>query len=170
MRQNIALIGLMGAGKTTVGRQLGKRLGLRFVDLDREIETRTGVHIPVIFEMEGETGFRDRETLLLAELARQTDLVLATGGGVVLRPENRETLRDYGVVIYLSAQPSVLHERTRRSTHRPLLQVADPLAKLAELHAQRDPLYREIADIVIETRPGPVSQIVKQIQAELNNA
>jgi shikimate kinase len=163
----LTLVGLMGAGKTTVGRQLAKRLGLGFIDLDHEIEARTGVHIPIIFEMEGEVGFREREHRLLADLVKQECLVLATGGGVVLRADNRQLLRENSTVIYLSAQPSVLHERTRRSAHRPLLQVADPLAKLAELHAQRDPLYREIADIVIETRPGPVSQIVKQVEAEL---
>jgi shikimate kinase len=165
---SICLIGLMGAGKTTVGRQLARKLGLEFVDLDHEIERRTGVHIPLIFEMEGECGFRERETRVLSELIHREKLVLATGGGVVLRAENRVLLKEHSVVVYLNALPSVLYERTRRSNHRPLLNVPNPLEKLQELHAQRDPLYREVADIIIETKPGPVSATVRQVESELS--
>ncbi len=168
MRKNVLLIGLMGAGKTTVGRQLARRMGFAFADLDLEIEQRTGVRIPTIFEVEMETGFRNRETRMLKELVDRDDMVLATGGGVVLRPENRELLRASGTVVYLNATPAVLYERTRRSTHRPLLNVPNPLEKLQELHAQRDPLYREIADIIIDTKPGAVSAIVRQVESELS--
>jgi shikimate kinase len=165
---SICLIGLMGAGKTTVGRQLARRLDMEFIDLDLEIEERTGARIPLIFEMEGECGFRERETRVLAELIDRDKLVLATGGGVVLRTENRELLRKYSVVVYLNALPAVLYERTRRSNHRPLLNVPNPLEKLQALHAQRDPLYREVADIIIDTKPGPVSAIVRQVESELS--
>jgi shikimate kinase len=168
VRKNVLLIGLMGAGKTTVGRQLARRMGFAFADLDLEIEQRTGVRIPTIFEVEMETGFRNRETRMLKELVDRDDMVLATGGGVVLRPENRELLRASGTVVYLNATPAVLYERTRRSTHRPLLNVPNPLEKLQELHAQRDPLYREIADIIIDTKPGAVSAIVRQVESELS--
>jgi shikimate kinase len=166
--RNVLLVGLMGAGKTTVGRQLARRLGFAFADLDLEIEQRTGVRIPIIFEMESEAGFRERETRMLKEIVARDDLVLATGGGVVLRPENRDLLKANGTVVYLNATPAVLYERTRRSNHRPLLNVPNPLEKLQELHAQRDPLYREVADIIIDTKPGPVSAIVKQVESELS--
>lgn len=164
---NIYLVGLMGAGKTTVGRQLAKRLHRRFVDSDHEIEERTGVRVPVIFEIEGEAGFRKRETQVLAQLAREQGLVLATGGGIVLAEENRRCLRNSGIVIYLSAPPAVLYERTRHDRNRPLLQVDDPLAKLQALYEQRDPLYREIADIVIESRDGAANVLVQRIEKEL---
>jgi shikimate kinase len=168
MARNVLFVGLMGAGKTTVGRQLARRMGFVFADLDLEIEQRTGVRIPIIFEMESEAGFRERETRMLKEIVAREDLVLATGGGVVLRPENRELLKANGTVVYLNATPAVLYERTRRSTHRPLLNVPNPLEKLQELHAERDPLYREVADIIIETKPGPVSAIVRQVERELS--
>jgi len=167
--QNIYLVGLMGAGKTTVGRQLARRLGRRFVDSDDEIEASTGVRIPIIFEIEGEAGFRKREAEVLAALTQEAGLVLATGGGAVLDPCNRANLAKSGMVIYLCAQPKQLWERTRHSRHRPLLQVADPLAKLQELYAQRDPLYREIADIVIETGSGSSQHLVKQLEREVLN-
>lgn len=141
----------MGAGKTTVGRILARELHRTFVDTDREIEKRTGVAIPVIFEFEGETGFRSREAAVIAEFADHDDVVLATGGGAVLLADNRVKLAARGCVIYLHAQPQDLFQRTRRDRNRPLLQTADPQAKLAELYAQRDPLYREIADLVIDT-------------------
>jgi shikimate kinase len=158
----------MGAGKTTVGRQLARRMNYGFADLDLAVEVSTGVRIPIIFELEGELGFRDRETRMLAELVVQDSLVLATGGGVVMRAENRTLLKNNGVVVYLNATPEVLFERTRRSTHRPLLNVPDPLKKLEELHAQRDPLYREVADIIINTKPGPISAIVRHVESELS--
>ncbi|HZV55876.1 MAG TPA: shikimate kinase [Rhodocyclaceae bacterium] len=157
----------MGAGKTTVGRQLAKRLHRRFVDSDHEIEERTGVRVPVIFEIEGEAGFRKRETQVLAELGREHDLVLATGGGIVLAEENRRCLRSSGTVIYLSTPPAVLFERTRHDRNRPLLQVDDPLAKLRSLYEQRDPLYREVAHIVIESRDGAANVLVQRIEKEL---
>ncbi|MBA3904072.1 MAG: shikimate kinase [Rhodocyclaceae bacterium] len=147
---NIYFVGMMGAGKTTIGRHLARRLKKRFVDCDHEVEARTGVRIPVIFEIEGEQGFRRREAQVLQELTAGHGMILATGGGVVLNPENRARLAQTGLVIYLCVPPGELFARTRRDRNRPLLQVADPQAKLAELYAQRDPLYREIADIVIE--------------------
>ncbi len=164
---NIYLVGLMGAGKTTVGRHLAKRLHRRFLDCDHEVESRTGVSIPTIFEIEGESGFRTRETQMLAELAQETDLVLATGGGAVLAAENRRRLRETGTVIYLYAAPQVLYARTRHDRNRPLLEVADPLCRLTELFRQRDPLYREIADIVIEDTDGTAAALAQQIEQEI---
>jgi shikimate kinase len=168
-KDNIYLVGLMGAGKTTVGRQLAKRLGLRFVDSDEEIETRTGVRIPTIFEIEGEAGFRKREAQVLAVLTQEDGLVMATGGGAVLDPGNRSNLAGNGTVIYLCAQPLQLWERTRHSRNRPLLQVADPLARLQELYLQRDPLYREIADIVVESDGGSSHHLVKKLEREVRS-
>ncbi len=159
----------MGAGKTTVGRQLARRLGWRFVDADHEIEARTGVKIPYIFEIEGEAGFRKRETQVLDELTREKNLVLATGGGAVLDAQNRAMLANHGLVVYLCAQPRHLWERTRHDTNRPLLQVVDPLAKLQELFAQRDPLYREVADIIVESGGGGSHHLVKQLEREVRN-
>lgn len=148
--KNVYLIGLMGSGKTTIGRSLAKRLGFGFVDSDREIEARTGVSIPTIFEIEGEDGFRKREAQVIAEVSRQSGVVVATGGGAVLRPENRENLRAHGFVVYLNVPPQTLWERTRHDRNRPLLQVADPLLKLKELFDQRDSLYREVADLIVD--------------------
>lgn len=165
--RNIALVGMMGAGKTTVGRQLAKKLGRRFVDADHEIEARTGVRIPVIFEIEGEAGFRRREADTIDSLTRESGLVLATGGGVVLDPANRRRLREAGIVIYLRVLPLALFERTRHDRNRPLLQVADPLAKLEELFGQRDPLYREVADIIIDSVSGGVGNLVRRVELEL---
>ncbi len=164
---NIFLIGLMGAGKSTVGRLLARRLGKRFVDSDHEIEKRNGVTIPVIFEIEGEDGFRRREQEVLVDLAQETDLVLSTGGGIVLRSDNREVLRNQGFVVYLSARPELLAERTRHDRSRPLLNVDDPLARLRELYAVRDPLYREVAHAVVETGRGAPQQVVQAIVGEL---
>lgn len=168
-RNNIYLVGLMGAGKTTIGRQLAKRLGRTFVDSDHEIEVRTGVGIPLIFEIEGEAGFRKREAQIIAELTQREDIVLATGGGVVLDPQNRACLHRNGVVVYLCVQPRQLWERTRHDSGRPLLQVDDPLARIEELYAQRDPLYREIADIVVEGGSGGSQQMVRHIEREVRN-
>lgn len=147
---NIYLVGLMGAGKTTIGRQLAKRLGRNFYDSDHEIVARTGVPIPTIFEIEGEAGFRRREQQTIAELSRLEGIVMATGGGVVLDPENRRCLRDSGWVVYLNVPPAMLYQRTRNDRNRPLLQVEDPLGRLEALHAERDPLYRETASLVVE--------------------
>ena len=164
---NIYFVGLMGAGKTTVARQLAKRAQREFLDTDHEIERRTGVRVPVIFEIEGEQGFRDRETKLLTELSQQQGKVIATGGGIVVRAENRKLLRSSGVVVYLAAEPELLYERTRRDGNRPLLKVDDPLQRLRELYAERDPLYREVASVIVVTQQGSVAAQVKRIEAEL---
>jgi len=165
--ENIYLVGLMGAGKTTIGRSLAKRLALRFVDTDKEIESRTGVSIPTIFEIEGEDGFRKRESQIIAEMAEQGGLIVATGGGGVLRPENRANMRSSGFVIYLNVPPQTLWERTRHDRNRPLLQVADPLQKLTQLFSVRDPLYREVANLVIDAgrmnAQGTLQLLLKEI-------
>jgi shikimate kinase len=145
---------------------LARRLGLVFVDADTELEARLGVTIPTIFEIEGEAAFRDREEATLADLVQRTGIVLATGGGVVVRAENRARLKANGTVLYLHAEPSTLRERTRKSRHRPLLVAADPLARLAELYAQRDPLYREVADSVIESDRERVIRFALELGSE----
>ena len=158
---------MMGAGKTTIGRQLAQRLQLRFVDCDQEIEARTGVHIPLIFDIEGEEGFRKREAQVIKDLTRERGLVLATGGGAVLSPDNRANLAANGLVIYLAVEPQLLWERLRQDKKRPLLRVADPLAKLLELHLQRDPLYREIADLVVEGGVASSQHLAKTLELEI---
>jgi shikimate kinase len=165
-RGNLYLVGLPGAGKSTLGRSLARRLGIGFVDADVELETRLGVTIPTIFEIEGEAAFRNREEATLADLVQRTGIVLATGGGVVIRPANRERLKSNGTVVYLHADPVTLRERTRRSRHRPLLNAADPLARLAELYAQRDPLYREVADGVVESDREQIARFALELEAE----
>jgi shikimate kinase len=165
--KNVYLVGLMGAGKTTIGRSLAKRLGLIFVDSDREIEARTGVSIPTVFEIEGEEGFRKREALVIEDLSRLSGQVVATGGGAVLRQENRINLRASGFVVYLNVPPHILWERTRSDRNRPLLQVTDPLLRLMELFSQRDPFYREVADLVVDggrsSAPGILQLLVKEV-------
>ncbi|MBK7899610.1 MAG: shikimate kinase [Azonexus sp.] len=163
---NIYLVGLMGAGKTTVGRQLARRLGRRFMDSDHEIEARTGVSVPTIFEIEGEDGFRRREAQTIKDLTGESGIVLATGGGVVLNPENRSALHDTGWVVYLNVPPELLHERTRNDRNRPLLRVEDPLARLRDLYAQRDPLYRETAHCIAEGARMPASTMVNHLLRE----
>jgi len=150
----IYLIGMMGAGKTTVGKKLARALGLEYADLDHEIESCTGVSVPTIFEIEGETGFRQREAQALGRLSSIPKLVIATGGGVVLSPTNRVHLTATGLVIYLHAAPELLYARTKNDKGRPLLQVTDPLGRIRNLTEKRDPLYREIADIIIESGTG----------------
>lgn len=167
MSGNIFLVGMMGAGKTTVGRLLAKHLGKAFHDSDHEIERRTGVNIPLIFEIEGEAGFRARESAVIDELAKLDDIVLATGGGAVLSPHNRETLAAAGTVVYLRATPEELWARTRHDRNRPLLQTADPQAKLRDLFQQRDPLYREIADLVMDTGRQSANGLVHRLEKEL---
>lgn len=167
MKDNIVLVGLMGAGKTTVGRQLAKQLQRRFVDSDHEIELRTGVSIPVIFEIEGEEGFRNRETQVLSDLLQEQGLVLATGGGAVLRPQNRQLMKSHGTVIYLRATVDELWQRTRHDRNRPLLQTDDPRAKLAALYEQRNPFYNEVADIVVDTSRQSVQHLVQQLLEKL---
>jgi shikimate kinase len=141
----------MGAGKTTVGRQLAAELGKDFHDTDQEVEARTGVKVSVIFEIEGEAGFRAREAQVLDQLTQLSNVVVATGGGAVLASANRERLAQRGLVIYLHGQPKDLWQRTRYDKSRPLLQNTDVLEKLQSLYRERDPLYREIADIVVDT-------------------
>ncbi len=161
---NIILIGLMGAGKTSVGRMLAKRMNKNFYDTDTEIERVTGVKIPIIFDIEGEAGFRAREEKMIEKLTSMRGIVLATGGGAVLSPVNRDLMKTRGRVIYLRAAPEDLWRRTRRDRNRPLLQTPNPLAKLKELHAQRDPFYSEIADMVIDTGAQSIGILTSHIQ------
>lgn len=165
--ENIFLVGLMGAGKSSVGKALAKQLRKAFYDTDREIERVTGVKIPVIFEIEGEAGFRDRETKVLQELVQRRNIVLATGGGVVLSERNRRLLTAHGTVIYLRAGVHDLWQRTRHDKNRPLLQGGDPLAKLRELFAERDPLYHEVADVIIDTGNQSVGSLAHKIEVRL---
>ena len=164
---NLYLVGLMGAGKTTVGRLLARRLKLRFLDSDHEIERRCGVKVPVIFEIEGEAGFRSRESQAIAELTMLEGIVLATGGGVVISGENRRLLAASGTVAYLCARPEDLHERVRHDRNRPLLATPDPLARLRVLYAERDPLYRAIADLVIDTGRQSVQALARDLLDKL---
>lgn len=165
--QNIFLIGLMGAGKTTIGRQIASELSLEFFDSDHEIEDRTGVTITHIFDIEGENGFRKRETAMLDELTEQKGIVLATGGGAILKSENRQFLMSRGTTIYLYANIDTLLERTSKDRNRPLLQTEDPQSKLEELLETRDPLYRETADIIIDTGKDSVRLALKEILKKL---
>ena len=160
----------MGAGKTTIGRALAKRLGKAFYDSDREIESRTGVRVAHIFEIEGEDGFRRREAEAIDRLTALEDIVIATGGGAVLEPANRERLKSRGFVIYLHAHPRELWQRTRHDRTRPLLQNVDPRQRLEELYAVRDPLYREAADAVVETGRQGVSLLIAQTLAKIEDA
>ena len=160
----------MGAGKTTVGRAVARRLDRPFFDSDHEIVARTGARIPVIFELEGEAGFRDREAQVISDFTSQRDIVLATGGGAILRPENRLALQNNGLVVYLRANPHDLWLRTRRDKNRPLLQTEDPKARLEELFAVRDPLYRECAHFVIETGRPSVNGLVNMVLMQLEMA
>ncbi|WP_026289616.1 shikimate kinase AroK [Thioalkalivibrio sulfidiphilus] len=160
---NIILIGPMGAGKSTIGRQLAAALHLPFRDSDKEIERRTGVDIPTIFEFEGEEGFRNRESAMLEELCTEQGIVLATGGGAVMRPQNRALLRDCGLVVYLKTSVKTQLRRTARDRNRPLLQTEDPRARLEELMRIRDPLYREIAELTVDTDRDSIRKVVQEI-------
>jgi shikimate kinase len=166
-RRNVFLVGMMGAGKTTAGRLMARRLKREFLDTDHEIERRCGVKVPVIFEFEGEAGFRQREAAVIAELTAREDVVLATGGGAVLDEANRRHLAARGTVVYLHAPPPALYERVRQDRNRPLLATADPQARLQELYAVRDPLYREIADVVVDTGRQSVQNLARQLLARL---
>ncbi len=166
--QNVFLVGLMGAGKTTIGRILARKLGLKFVDSDHEIEARTGASIPWIFEIEGEASFRRREADVIRELTGQSGLVLATGGGAILNADNRAFLKARGTVIYLRASVNSILQRTAHDKNRPLLQTADPRKKLEELMAVRDPLYMEIADLIIDTGRPNVQSMVQTILTQLD--
>ena len=166
----ISLIGLPGSGKSTVGRQLARRLQLPFLDSDQVIEARIGCAIRDYFEREGEASFRDVEESVIDDLTLQTSSVLSTGGGAVLRPVNRLHLHARGHVVYLRSSPEELFRRLRHDTSRPLLQVADPLGRLRDLYAQRDPLYRETAHFVIETGRPSVATLVNMIAMQLELA
>ena len=170
MAGNIFLVGLMGAGKTTIGRLLAKHLHKTFYDSDHEIERRTGVNIPLIFEVEGEAGFRKRESAVIEELVHKDNVVLATGGGAVLALHNRESLKRNGVVIYLRANVHELWQRTRNDKNRPLLQGPDPLAKLKQLFTERDPIYVEVATHIIETEGQTVNSIITRIEQLIRNS
>ena len=161
----------MGAGKTTVGRAVARRLNWLFFDSDLEIEARTGARIPVIFDLEGEQGFRVREARVIDELTRRQGIVLATGGGAVLRAENRQALAARGVVVYLRANAHDLWLRTRRDRNRPLLQTEDPERRLQALYEARDPLYREVADFVIDTgSTSSINALVHTVLSQLELA
>ena len=161
--KNVFLIGPMGAGKSAVGRQLARLLHMSFVDSDDEIEARTGVDIPFIFEKEGEAGFRKREAQVIDELTLKQGLVLATGGGAVIDPDTRSRLGARGFVVYLETSVEQQLERTRRGRERPLLAGGDRRAVLEALMAERDPLYREIADVVVDTNGRRVNSVANDI-------
>jgi shikimate kinase len=164
---SLILVGMMGAGKTTVGRLLARRLKRSFYDSDEEIERRCGVRIPVIFDIEGEAGFRVRETQVIAELCALDNAVLATGGGAVLAEENRRIIAARGIVVYLHARPPHLWQRVRHDRNRPLLATAGPQKKLEEFYAERDPLYREVADLVVDTGKQSVQTLAKDLLTRL---
>lgn len=164
----LSLIGMPGSGKSTVGRHLARQLGLRFVDSDTEIERRIGMPIKDYFALHGEEAFRDQEQAVIDELSAQPDLLLATGGGAVLRPSNRDALHSRTHVFYLRSTPEELHRRLRHDTHRPLLQVEDPLRRLRDLYRDRDPLYRRTAHFVVEavrpSVPALLSMVLMQLE------
>lgn len=168
MAENLLLVGSMGAGKSTIGKLLSSRIGYAFVDTDNLVEERSGADIPWIFDVEGEAGFRQRETAALEGLANCEKTVVATGGGIVATPKNINLLRHLGKVIYLSASIDRLLERTSKDRKRPLLQVDDPRKTLESIVQQRDPLYRSVADIVIVTNDQATKHVVNQICKELS--
>ena len=165
---NIFLVGMMGAGKTTAGKLLAQQMGKSFIDSDEEIQQRTGVTIPHIFDVEGEAGFRQREANITQYLVKLDNIVLATGGGVILIKQNRDALCHNGIVVYLKSTMHDLWQRTRHDRNRPLLQTPDPRAKLKDLYEQRDPLYMQVADLVMPTGKQSVHSLVLQLQQELN--
>jgi shikimate kinase len=169
-QQNIILIGPMGSGKSAVGRRLSKQLGLTFWDSDEEIEKRTGVDIAYIFEKEGEAGFRQRESAMLAELLEKTEIVLSTGGGAAIDPANRRLMADSGTVVYLYTSVPEQIRRTSKSRHRPLLNEGNPADVLEQLMVVRDPQYREIADIIVETDKRQVPAVTREIRQKIEAA
>jgi shikimate kinase len=162
-RGSVFLIGMMGAGKSTIGRLLARALGFQFVDADREIEARSGVAITTIFEVEGEEGFRRRETVMLDELTRRRGLVIATGGGAILSEENRRNLRSRGLVIYLQASADEISRRTSHDKSRPLLRTADPRARIVALLTHRAPLYAETAHLTFHSSMASPKKLVRRI-------
>ncbi len=167
---NLFLVGPMGSGKTTIGRQLARRLKKSFIDSDHEIEDHTGASISLIFDIEGEEGFRSREKAIIDELTQQENIILSTGGGVVLAAENREHLKNRGTVIYLHAPLKKLFYRTSRDKNRPLLQTDNPREKLRQIVEERDPLYRETADLIVETENRTVHQVVSYIIRQVKDS
>ncbi len=168
-KRNIFLVGPMGAGKTTIGKQLAQLLHLEFIDTDQEIESRTGAPIDWIFDIEGEDGFRAREKEIIAELSQRQGIVLATGGGAVVTPENRTFLAGRGIVVYLETSIEQQLERTRKDKRRPLLQnTDDPEATLIALHKERDAQYREIADVVVATNENSIKSVANKIANQIN--
>jgi len=166
-KHNIFLIGPMGVGKTTIGRSLAQQLQLEFIDSDQEIERRAGANIAWIFDVEGEPGFRDRETAVLDDLSKLDDVLIATGGGSVVRPENREILRTRGLVIFLDTSLDLQIKRTAKDKKRPLLQTSNPAAVLRKLKVERDPLYNEIADIKVLVGDSSSRRILALIAKKL---
>jgi shikimate kinase len=166
-KENIFLVGPMGAGKSTIGRKLAQSIKAEFIDSDREIESRTGVKIPLIFELEGETGFRKREKAMIDELSQRHPVVLATGGGAILDEENRRVLHERGNVVYLQTSVEQSLQRTHRDQNRPLLQTENPEQRLKELLETRDPLYQEIADLVVNTNGRTVPSVCNEILKKL---
>jgi shikimate kinase len=164
---NLILVGPMGAGKTTIGRRLAKLLNRQLIDVDKEIEQRTGASIPLIFEMEGEQGFREREKSLTAELCKRPNIVLATGGGLVMDPDNRRCLAHSGFVVYLRTSLDEQIRRIGQDTNRPMLHTADRRIRLEQLLQIRDPLYRQVADFIIDTDGGNLKQISEEILKQL---
>lgn len=167
MAGNVYLVGMMGAGKTTLGKALAQKTGREFVDTDRLVVERTGVPVATVFEFEGEQGFRRRESAIIAELAQRSGCVVATGGGAILAEENRQAMRASGTVVYLRARLESLWERTRHDTSRPLLATADPRATLASLLEQRDPLYREAAHVIVDTGSQSAATLVGRVLGAL---
>lgn len=165
---NVVLVGMMGAGKTTVGRCLARHLGKTFIDSDDEIQKRTGVTIPHIFEVEGEAGFRRREAAVIHDLLQRNDIVLATGGGAVLAAESRDEMSRNGTVVYLKGSAHELWQRTRHDRNRPLLQTADPRTRLQQLLSQREPLYTEVADFIVHTGRQGVQILVAELIKKLD--
>lgn len=165
---NLILVGMMGSGKTTMGRLLARHLGKVFVDSDEEIIKRTGVTIPHIFDVEGEPGFRLREITALRNLVERDNMVLATGGGAVLDEQNRTMLQQNGIVIYLKASVHDLWQRTRHDRNRPLLQTGNPHARLTELFQQRDPLYRQVSDIIAQSGKQSAQALMLQLAEEID--
>jgi len=163
----IFLVGPMGAGKTTIGKKLARALRLRFVDCDHEIEHRTGATIPLIFDVEGEAGFRAREKRVIEDLVKEDDIVVATGGGAVLDPDNRAALQARGFVVYLHAPLEHLLARTRGDTNRPLLKAGDRVKKMQEILSAREPFYREVADLIVDTGALTLTAVVQNIRSSL---
>ncbi|MEZ5538326.1 MAG: shikimate kinase AroK [Thiolinea sp.] len=170
MQKNIILVGLMGAGKSTIGRQLARRCKLAFYDSDKVIEERTGVNIPTIFDIEGEAGFRDREEKVISDLCRLDNIVLATGGGSVLREPNRECVKSSGYVVYLRASAEQLYQRIRHDKNRPLMQTDNPLQTLRDLLKARENYYLDVADLVVPTGKQRASNITRHIMQKLKKS